>query len=102
MAAGGTPTVEKVVVVRRTGQDVALQQGRDITWDELVAGQPATCSPTWVEATHPLYVLYTSGKAYNQYFDYNQIGMIVFDSSTALNQRLGKMLDANGYLVPIS
>lgn len=60
-ALSATPTVEKVVVVRRTGQDVLMQPGRDLSWDELVAGQAAECPPTWVEATHPLFVLYTSG-----------------------------------------
>jgi len=60
-ALSATPTVEKVVVVRRTGQDVLMQPGRDLSWDELVAGQATECPPTWVEATHPLFVLYTSG-----------------------------------------
>ncbi len=47
-------------------------------------------------------VTLTNGKAYNQYFDYTQNGFITIDSQTAFNQRLGKMLDANGHLVPIS
>ncbi len=47
-ALSATPTVEKVVVVRRTGQDVLMQPGRDLSWDELVAGKATECPPTCV------------------------------------------------------
>jgi propionyl-CoA synthetase len=51
---------DKVVVLQRDVQRAELVPGRDIDWDEAVAGAaPADCVP--VEATHPLYVLYTSG-----------------------------------------
>src|SRR5262249_51716946 len=54
------PTVEKVVVLTRTGSDVKLGS-KDIAWAELVNKQSATCEPEWVESEHPLFILYTSG-----------------------------------------
>ncbi|MCM5568938.1 acetate--CoA ligase [Burkholderiaceae bacterium FT117] len=60
-AMGGCDAVRKVVVFRRTGGNVAMQPGRDLGWEEVVAGQPAQCEPEWVGAEHPLFILYTSG-----------------------------------------
>ncbi len=57
----GCATINKVVVLQRTKHDVAMQAGRDITWDEVMADQAATCEPEWVDAEHPLFLLYTSG-----------------------------------------
>jgi len=54
-------SVEHVLVVRRTGQDTAWTDGRDLWWHEVVDPQPAEHEPVWVEAEHPLYILYTSG-----------------------------------------
>ena len=59
--AGGCPTIEKVIVYRRTAHEVPMQAGRDLWWDELLAKQSADCPAEWVEAEHPLYLLYTSG-----------------------------------------
>ena len=56
----GTDSIEKVVVLRRTGMEVAWN-ARDIWWHDLEAGQPDTCEPVWVKAEHPLFLLYTSG-----------------------------------------
>jgi len=60
-AHGGAPTVAHVVVVRRSGCDVAWMPGRDHWWHERVAavapGRPAEALP----AEHPLFILYTSG-----------------------------------------
>jgi acetyl-CoA synthetase len=58
---GACPSIEKVVVLRRTGESVAMQSGRDLWWHELVAGQSPSCEPEWVDAEHPLFLLYTSG-----------------------------------------
>ncbi len=55
------PGVEHVVVLRRTGEKVAMQDGRDHWWDELVAHGSNRVEPVPVEASHPLYILYTSG-----------------------------------------
>ena len=57
----GETTVEKVLVVRRTGQEVAWQDGRDVWWHDVVDSAADTHTPVWVEAEHPLFILYTSG-----------------------------------------
>ncbi len=57
-----TPTVEKVVVVRRTGTaDELMQSGRDVWWHELIEDQPAKCDPEPMDSEDMLYMLYTSG-----------------------------------------
>jgi acetyl-CoA synthetase len=60
-ALEGVECVEKVVVVRRTGQDVAMKEGRDLWWHDAVAGASAVCEPAKLDAEHPLFILYTSG-----------------------------------------
>ncbi len=54
-------TVEKVVVLRRTGQRVSMRKGRDLWWSDVVRGHETRCEPSWVNAEHPLFLLYTSG-----------------------------------------
>jgi acetyl-CoA synthetase len=56
-----TPQVEKVLVVRRTGQETAWTDGRDVWWHDLVDAQSAEHTAQPHEAEHPLYILYTSG-----------------------------------------
>ncbi len=58
--AGEDSAVESVLVVRRTGQDVAWDDGRDRWWDEALAAAPATHEAQPMEAEHPLFILYTS------------------------------------------
>jgi acetyl-CoA synthetase len=53
--------VESVVVLRRTGRDVAMQEGRDHWWHDVVHAASPDCDPVSVEAEHPLFILYTSG-----------------------------------------
>ena len=48
-------------MVRRTGGDVDWVEGRDVWYEDLVAGQPATCEPEEMGAEDPLFILYTSG-----------------------------------------
>ena len=61
-ALEGTPTVEKVVVVRRTGTaDDLMKAGRDIWWDELIEEQPLKCEAEPMDSEDMLYLLYTSG-----------------------------------------
>ncbi|WP_084578988.1 acetate--CoA ligase [Sphingomonas azotifigens] len=55
------PDVDSVIVLRRTGADVAMQAGRDVDWHEGVAGQSAECPPEAMNAEDPLFILYTSG-----------------------------------------
>ncbi len=61
LALGGCDSVQKVLVVKRSGSAIAMTEGRDVWMDDLVANQPTTCEPTWVSAEHPLFLLYTSG-----------------------------------------
>ena len=60
-AVTSCPGVEKVVVLRRAGNDVTMREGRDLWWHDLVAGQPDACAPEEMDAEDPLYTLYTSG-----------------------------------------
>jgi acetyl-CoA synthetase len=55
------PTVEKVIVARRTRQDVPWTEGRDVWWEDFVKHAPAHCAPAVMDAEDMLYLLYTSG-----------------------------------------
>ncbi|HEY0786612.1 MAG TPA: acetate--CoA ligase [Acidobacteriaceae bacterium] len=55
------PSVKHVVVYQRTGSPVAMQQGRDRWWHELVAAASPACPPEPLDSEDPLYILYTSG-----------------------------------------
>ncbi|MEY2891826.1 MAG: Acetyl-coenzyme synthetase, partial [Pseudomonadota bacterium] len=61
LALGGCESVKNVLVVKRSGADIAMTAGRDLWMADVVASQPVTCEPEWVEAEHPLFLLYTSG-----------------------------------------
>ena len=57
-------TIEHALVVRRVGdagEPVAMQDGRDVWWHDIVARQSADCPPVAVDSEHMLYLLYTSG-----------------------------------------
>ncbi|WP_426242881.1 acetate--CoA ligase [Nocardioides sp. LHG3406-4] len=56
-----TDIVEKVLVVRRTGQDVEWDDGRDVWWHDVVDSASAEHEPELHDSEHPLYVMYTSG-----------------------------------------
>ncbi|NOT15116.1 MAG: acetate--CoA ligase [Methylotenera sp.] len=60
IAMGGCDTIEKVVVLKKTGQDVVWHPN-NIWWSDLIAGCADTCEPVVVNAEHPLFLLYTSG-----------------------------------------
>ncbi|MBK9215158.1 MAG: acetate--CoA ligase [Chloracidobacterium sp.] len=60
-AALQCPTVENIVVYRRTGSEIKMQPGRDHWWHELMDAVDATCPAEPLESEHPLYILYTSG-----------------------------------------
>lgn len=59
--AKGCPSIESVLVYRRTGHEIAMQDGRDVWWHEAIAKATAQCPPEWVGSEHPLFLLYTSG-----------------------------------------
>ncbi|MFT4069394.1 acetate--CoA ligase [Paraburkholderia sp.] len=61
LAMGGTDAIHTVIVYRRTGGSILWDEPRDCWLHELEEAQPDTCEPEWVEAEHPLFVLYTSG-----------------------------------------
>jgi acetyl-CoA synthetase len=54
-------TIEKILVVKRTAQEIPWTAGRDVWWHELVGVQKTVCDPEPVDAEHMLYLLYTSG-----------------------------------------
>ena len=56
-----SPSVEKVVVVRRTGYEVEMVPDRDYWWHELTENASTECEATPLDAEHPLFILYTSG-----------------------------------------
>jgi len=55
------PNVSTVLVVRRTGGDVAWTEGRDVWYDEAMAEASTDCPPEEMDAEDPLFILYTSG-----------------------------------------
>ncbi len=56
-----SPSVEHVVVWRRLGSGVPMENGRDVFWDELIAGKPGTLAPLEVDSETPYLLTYTSG-----------------------------------------
>ncbi len=59
-AVAASPSVKDVLVVKRTGHDVAWTD-KDIWWHDLVGAQPETHEAQAFDAEHPLFILYTSG-----------------------------------------
>jgi acetyl-CoA synthetase len=60
-AIADLPDVRSVLVVRRTGQDVAWRDGRDVWWHDIVDRQSREHEAQPHDSEHPLYVMYTSG-----------------------------------------
>ncbi len=60
-AAGKCPSVQSVVVLKRTENKVAWKQGRDHWWHELVAAAEPLSEAPALDSEHPLFILYTSG-----------------------------------------
>ncbi len=61
LAMPGTASIRNVLVHKRTGGQIAWNEGRDLWLGELLAKESDQCEPVWVEAEHPLFLLYTSG-----------------------------------------
>jgi len=57
----GAPSVSSVVVLKRTGTDVSIVEGRDHWWHRVVAKASADCPAEPLDSEHPLFILYTSG-----------------------------------------
>jgi acetyl-CoA synthetase len=63
-AVAQSPSVKRVVVLRRVGNEISIQDGRDLWWDDVVRGvsdDPATCPCEEMDSEDLLYLLYTSG-----------------------------------------
>jgi len=60
-AVAGLDVVQHVVVFKRAGIEVSMREGRDHWWHELMAKADAECEPEAMDATDPLFLLYTSG-----------------------------------------
>jgi len=61
VALAETPSIEHVVVVRRTESDIAMADGRDHWWHDIMADAGTECPPEHMDAEDLLYLLYTSG-----------------------------------------
>lgn len=61
LAQPGCEQVRHVLAARRTGGAIAMHQPRDLWLEEITAAQSDVCEPEWVQAEHPLFLLYTSG-----------------------------------------
>ena len=60
-ALRGDTSIRRVIVFRRAGNDVHIEEGRDVWWHRELEYVDAHCDPVPVDSEHPLYILYTSG-----------------------------------------
>ena len=61
VAVQKTPSIEKILVVKRTGSNVKMKNERDVWWDDALNSADNECSPEEMDAEDPLFILYTSG-----------------------------------------
>ena len=60
-AVAGENEIEKVLVIRRTGDEIPWTEGRDVWWHEVVDTQPTEHTPEFFDSETPLFIMYTSG-----------------------------------------
>jgi len=60
-ALEGAPAVKRVIVFRRSGNEVRIKEGRDVWWHSEMDCVNANCPPAALDSEHPLFILYTSG-----------------------------------------
>jgi acetyl-CoA synthetase len=60
IAMGGCTSVQNIISLQRTKEDISLNPD-DILWSDLIKNQKDECDPVFVDAEHPLFILYTSG-----------------------------------------
>ena len=60
-AVSEASSIEKIIVVQRTGTEVHMKDGRDIWWHEVMEDAESECPPEEMDAEDPLFILYTSG-----------------------------------------
>ena len=61
VAVKKTPSIEKILVVKRTGASVSMEKERDVWWNEAIDSASADCPAEEMDAEDPLFILYTSG-----------------------------------------
>jgi acetyl-CoA synthetase len=61
MAMIHTPSLRHCIVAKRVGDHVDMNPGRDVYWDDVIAGESTTCEPEAMNAEDLLFLLYTSG-----------------------------------------
>lgn len=61
LALEDAPSVEHVLVAKRTGEPVSMRESRDVWWDDIVTRQHDVCEPERMDSEDMLYLLYTSG-----------------------------------------
>lgn len=62
-AIAGLKCIEKVVVVKRNGQETPMTEGRDVWWNDFILGQSGHCDALPMDSADPLFILYTAGAA---------------------------------------
>ncbi len=60
-AVAETPSIEHIIVVRRTGEEINMETGRDLWWHSEMEKVDPVCKPEPMDAEDPLFILYTSG-----------------------------------------
>ncbi len=60
-ALRGSTQIKRVIVFRRAGNDVYIEEGRDVWWHRELTYVDAHCPATPLDSEHPFYILYTSG-----------------------------------------
>ncbi len=61
VAVQKTPSIEKILVVKRTGSSVEMENKRDVWWHDALSSASPECTPEEMDAEDPLFILYTSG-----------------------------------------
>jgi acetyl-CoA synthetase len=56
-----TPSIKTCIVLKRTGQEITMQDGRDVWYHDVMAKSDGKCPAAELDSEHPLYILYTSG-----------------------------------------
>jgi acetyl-CoA synthetase len=59
-AIGNIPSVEKVIVVKRTNKEISMGE-KDLWFEDIVSKESTLCESEWMDSSDPLYILYTSG-----------------------------------------
>jgi len=61
LAVAETPSIEHIIVVKRTGENINMESPRDVWWQDLTDSADPVCEPEEMDAEDPLFILYTSG-----------------------------------------